>query len=75
MEFALGASERYERIVIFLPCLTLLALSLYRSRAVRLVLSISLSLSLIFFHRENRVGSFNRGPVPWLLARPLAGFE
>lgn len=27
------------------------------------------------YFREDRVGSLNRGPVPWLLARPLAGFE
>lgn len=27
------------------------------------------------YFREDRVGSFNRSPVPWLLARPLAGFE
>lgn len=62
-----------QAIVIFLPR-NLLSLAVSIACDARILLSYIFSL-FFFSIYENRVGSFNRGPVPWLLARPLAGFE
>jgi hypothetical protein len=80
-EFPLGASERASErasvIVNSSPPRNLLSSPSRYTDRVRCVLPpyLSFSLSSPLLHRENRVGFLNRGPVPWLLARPLAGFE
>lgn len=70
----LSKSERVRDLVIFLPR-NLLSSAISIACDARVLLSLYFSLFFFFSFYENRVGSFNRGPVPWLLARPLAGFE
>lgn len=63
------SSPNKRTIVTFLSSNLLPSLFRYPDHPVRW------RVFFYFFLHQNRVGSFNRGPVPWLLARPLAGFE